>query len=97
MSNSIFPRCKMNRTHLYVNASGDLFPCCWIANADFLEKLKVFLGADFKNLSLKTSRMNDILNSSAMRKIEGSWKTEYPFSGNQTPDQDMMRVSQNAL
>ena len=70
----VTPRCKMNRVPPYISAQGHVFPCCWVANEDFLSDLKSFLGPElYSQLDIRTRSMDQIWGSEAMAKLEASW------------------------
>jgi hypothetical protein len=72
----IYPRCKKGLTSDYISAHGFYFPCCWIANEPYINKVTEFLGPLYEQLDGKKYSLAEMKNSQAMKKIEESWKNE---------------------
>jgi hypothetical protein len=72
----IYPRCKKGLTSDYISAHGFYFPCCWIANEQYINKVTEFLGPLYEQLDGKKYSLAEMKNSQAMKKIEESWKNE---------------------
>ena len=60
----------------YMSAQGFYFPCCWIANEPYINKVKEFLGPLYSQLDTRKYFLDEIKNSQAIKKIEESWNDE---------------------
>ena len=67
----IRPKCLIKGLH-YISAEGHYFPCCWIGHYHIAKAL--FSEKEMQSLSLHKHSLTDIFKSSALKKLEKSWK-----------------------
>ena len=76
----VFPRCKKDFAGVYVNASGDVFPCCWIGNLPDLKQYFEFHGLNLVSLNVGKKKLEEIIVSGVFNEIENTWETAAPFA-----------------
>ena len=65
----IYPKCLLRGLH-YISAEGYYFPCCWMEDYKHFS----FSHSEMQTLSLYKHSLKDIFKSSALKRVEESWK-----------------------
>ena len=65
----IHPKCLMRGLH-YISSEGYYFPCCWMGHYNQF----LFSEKEMQSLSLYNYSLKDIFKSSALKRLEESWK-----------------------
>lgn len=72
MSNRLYPHCFFGETDPYVDAQGNLIPCCWVAN-EFEKSTMTFLPDTHKDrmgqFNLKYDSFQNLITSSAWKEF----------------------------